>query len=48
MTEIQFGSPSEKMVIYADKRVYKHLVEEMNVDISECYSVCEEKAATMP
>lgn len=43
MTEIQFGSPSEKMVIYADKHVYKRLVEEMNVDISECYSVCEEK-----
>ena len=43
MSEIFFGVPGEKLAIYADRHVYKHFVDEMNVDIAECYSVCEEK-----
>ena len=42
------GEPSDAVVSYADKRYYKHTVDAMNVDVSACYKVCEEKEATMP
>ena len=42
------GEPSDAVVSYADKRYYKHTVDAMNIDVSACYKVCEEKEATMP
>ena len=42
------GEPSDAVVSYSDKRYYKHTVDAMNVDVSACYKVCEEKEATMP
>ena len=42
------GEPSDTVISYVDKRYYKHTVDAMNVDVSACYKVCEEKEATMP
>ena len=42
------GEPSDTVISFVDKRYYKHTVDAMNVDVSACYKVCEEKEATMP
>ena len=42
------GEPSDAVISYVDKRYYKHTVDAMNIDVSACYKVCEEKSAVIP
>lgn len=48
MNNVFLGEPSDAIISHIDKRYYKHTVDAMNIDVSECYKVCEEKEATMP
>ena len=45
---IFLGEPSDAVISYTDKRYYKHTVDAMNIDVSACYKVCEEKSAVIP
>ena len=42
------GEPSDAIISHLDKRYYKHTVDAMNIDVSACYKVCEEKSAIIP
>lgn len=42
------GEPSDAIISHLDKRYYKHTVDAMNIDVSACYKVCEEKSAVIP